>query len=116
MFTGSPCRNFGKTASANIPEILRNLAGHAVQFRDIRTKGNNRSGKCPSGWPKIIVIMPDDLGYGNVGVYHSRMIIPTPHIDQLAGCLVRVLLGAHYRSLAEFPPRQHGANPSAQAR
>lgn len=33
--------------------------------------------------PNIIIIYGDDVGYGDVGVYGSKMI-PTPNIDQLA--------------------------------
>ena len=33
--------------------------------------------------PNVIVIYADDVGYGDIGVYGSKMI-PTPHIDQLA--------------------------------
>lgn len=37
--------------------------------------------------PNIVIIMADDLGYGDLGCYGARAI-PTPHIDRLAaqGC------------------------------
>lgn len=34
--------------------------------------------------PNIIILMADDMGYGDVGVYGSQKI-PTPYMDQLAG-------------------------------
>jgi arylsulfatase len=36
------------------------------------------------GRPNIIVIMPDDVGITNVGVYSHGMMVPTPNIDRLA--------------------------------
>jgi arylsulfatase A-like enzyme len=39
--------------------------------------------------PNILVIMPDDVGYWNVGAYSHGMMVPTPNIDRIAkeGCL-----------------------------
>ncbi len=34
--------------------------------------------------PNIVVIMPDDVGYANVGAYTHGMMAPTPNIDSLA--------------------------------
>ncbi|VGO22952.1 sulfatase family protein [Pontiella sulfatireligans] len=34
--------------------------------------------------PNVVIIYGDDVGYGDVGVYGSKMI-PTPNIDKLAG-------------------------------
>ena len=34
--------------------------------------------------PNIIVILADDLGYGDPGCYNSESRIPTPHIDRIA--------------------------------
>ncbi len=34
--------------------------------------------------PNILVIMPDDVGYWNVGVYSHGMMVPTPNIDRIA--------------------------------
>ena len=34
--------------------------------------------------PNILVILADDLGYGDVGCYNSQSKVPTPHLDRLA--------------------------------
>lgn len=34
--------------------------------------------------PNILVIMPDDVGYWNVGPYSHGMMVPTPNIDRIA--------------------------------
>jgi arylsulfatase A-like enzyme len=33
--------------------------------------------------PNILVIMPDDVGYSNVGIYSHGMMVPTPNIDRI---------------------------------
>ena len=34
--------------------------------------------------PNIILILADDLGYGDVGCYNDQSKVPTPQIDRLA--------------------------------
>ncbi|MFN7346035.1 MAG: sulfatase-like hydrolase/transferase, partial [Betaproteobacteria bacterium] len=33
--------------------------------------------------PNILVIMADDVGYANVGIYSHGMMVPTPNIDRI---------------------------------
>jgi arylsulfatase A-like enzyme len=42
--------------------------------------------------PNVVIILADDLGYGDVGAYGSK-IVPTPHIDRLARAGVRFTKG-----------------------
>ncbi len=38
----------------------------------------------PRSKPNIVIVLADDLGYGDLGCYASASKIPTPHLDRLA--------------------------------
>jgi arylsulfatase len=44
--------------------------------------------------PNILVIMPDDVGYWNVGAYSHGMMVPTPNIDRIGN--EGILFTDHY--------------------
>ena len=54
--------------------------------------------------PNIVLIMADDMGYGDVGCYNAESKIPTPHMDQLAGQGMR-FTDAHTPSSVCTPTR-----------
>src|SRR5215203_5637438 len=54
--------------------------------------------------PNIIVILADDLGYGDVGCYNPQGKIPTPNIDRLAKAGMR-FTDAHSSSAICTPSR-----------
>lgn len=41
----------------------------------------------PAGWkpPNIVIVLADDLGYGDVGCYNEASRVATPNLDRLAG-------------------------------
>ena len=58
--------------------------------------GKRVSGDDVAGKPNVVIIYGDDVGYGDVGAYGSKMI-PTPHLDRLAAEGLRFTDGALQR-------------------
>ncbi|QOD93371.1 MULTISPECIES: arylsulfatase [Microcella] len=56
-----------------------------------------------TGRPNVVVVLADDLGWGDLGCYGAT-VIPTPHIDDLAGEGVRIM-DAHAASSVCTPSR-----------
>lgn len=50
----------------------------------ILSAGQSASGQSPVGLPNIILILVDDMGYGDPGCFNPDSKIPTPNIDALA--------------------------------
>ncbi len=63
----------------------------------------NRAAKPASVPPNILVIMPDDVGYWNVGAYSHGMMVPTPNIDRIAR--EGILFTDHYSQPTCTPSR-----------
>ncbi len=36
-----------------------------------------------AGKPNVVIVMADDLGWGDISAYHKDSLIETPHIDKL---------------------------------
>lgn len=54
--------------------------------------------------PNIVVILADDLGYGDLGCYNAQSKIPTPHLDRMAAAGMR-FTDAHTPSSVCTPTR-----------
>ena len=54
--------------------------------------------------PNIVIILADDLGYGDPQCYNDQSKVPTPHIDKLASQGLR-LTDAHTPSSVCSPTR-----------
>ena len=57
-----------------------------------------------SAYPNIIIILADDMGYGDAGAYNPDSKVPTPYIDRIAEEGVR-LTDAHSPSAVCTPTR-----------
>ena len=58
----------------------------------------------PQAKPNILIILADDLGYGDVGCYNTESKVPTPRLDKLAGEGMR-FTDAHSPSTVCTPTR-----------
>lgn len=54
--------------------------------------------------PHVLIVLADDLGYGDVGCYNPESRVPTPHLDGLAADGMR-FLDAHSPSTVCTPTR-----------
>lgn len=48
------------------------------------TQANRAQESAVQSYPNIVYVLADDMGYGDVSVYHPENKIKTPHLDQLA--------------------------------
>lgn len=48
------------------------------------TDANDENQGSPTKFPNILLILADDLGYGDLSCYNDEAKVPTPNIDQLA--------------------------------
>ncbi len=55
--------------------------------------------------PNVIIILADDLGYGDLGVYNKYSLVPTPNIDRLASQGIRFT--AAYCPIAVCSPTRY---------
>lgn len=53
-------------------------------FQTLATAGLASAAPRRKDRPNIVIILADDLGYGDVGVYNAESKIPTPNLDRLA--------------------------------
>jgi arylsulfatase A-like enzyme len=63
-----------------------------------------KAADAPDNRPNIVLILADDLGYGDLGCYNRNSKIPTPHCDRLAGEGIR-FTDAHSPSAVCTPTR-----------
>lgn len=61
------------------------------------------SGALAQQRPNILVIMGDDVGYSNVGIYSHGMMVPTPNIDRIGR--EGILFTDHYAHPSSTPGR-----------
>ena len=89
-------RNFMKTVCLGV------VAAAVPEFLDGTVHGDDTS----AGKPNIVLILADDLGYGDVSCYYPEGRIKTPNIDSLASSGVR-FADAHTNA-AQCSPTRYG--------
>ena len=65
------------------PFVLPLFLGFTVGAAPAAAEAPERA--APATNPNVVLILADDLGWGDVGAMHPESAIPTPHIDRLAG-------------------------------
>ncbi len=63
-----------------------------------------QGGKPEAGYPNIVFILADDMGYGDVGCFNPHSKIPTPNMDRLASQGIR-FMNAHAPAALSTPTR-----------
>ncbi len=84
--------------------MLRFPAGLAVVLAALLPPGAPADAARPAPLPNILLILADDLGYGDVGCYNPESKVPTPHLDRLASQGMR-FTDAHSPSTVCTPSR-----------
>ena len=79
-----------RTAAISLLALISVLGGHSRAVDGAR--------------PNILLILADDLGYGDVRCYNAESKVPTPHLDRLAGEGMR-FTDAHSPSTVCTPTR-----------
>ncbi len=65
-----------------VHHLLKKL--HSLVIVYLMASGSLLLANTDKRYPNIVVILVDDMGYGDIGSYNSNSKIPTPHLDQLA--------------------------------
>ncbi|RMF90924.1 MAG: arylsulfatase, partial [Planctomycetota bacterium] len=73
-----PCGQRYRRVSATLVAVL---AGIGLVFS---TAARLQAAETPSKLPNIVVILADDMGYGDLSCYNPDSKVPTPHVDKLA--------------------------------
>ncbi len=111
--------------TALLSRTLR-IRRHLVLLGAAFCGGSLASGATNPARPNIVVILADDLGYGDLGCYNPQSKIPTPHLDALAKEGMR-LTDAHAAAAictpsryglltGRYPWRPHGSGGSPGAK